>query len=237
MPALSRFTESLWTLDTVHEMHEFLSFTSGQAGLTALAADAGATAGVIAGRGGILGLVSGAVANNEVGVWTTNAMYALAADKPLSYRTLVKLQEGGANTANVLFGFASNAGADLLLDAGGGPRTTGTILAVYKNSGDANWRAIAQNGSSKMLSATTNPVGGAITQDVQIFILDNDGTTAKFGFAVNGEKLRDPVTGQPLRLSVPIAGAAALQMVCYLKAGSASGDAVQVDAMYGAQRR
>src|SRR5262245_60991544 len=151
MPSQSRFTSELWELDTAHELYDFQALVTGT--ITTLAADAGAAAAVTAGgKGGLLGMTTGATLNNEVGAWTANATYVLTADRPLSFRALLALTQGGANSANVFVGFASAPAADLMGDGGAGPRATGTLVGIYKNATDTAWRAIAQNGASRSLA-------------------------------------------------------------------------------------
>lgn len=103
--------------------------------------------------------------------------FLFAANKPLDFQAIVQATEDDTNQNNLFVGLADGVAADLLVNDGAGPKTSGTMLAFYKVDGGLNWNVIASIGSTQTkveLSAANtltkkSYVGsGAATQRLQI---------------------------------------------------------------------
>lgn len=235
---LARFTAPLWDLDTFYFFRDFENFTTATDGLTSQT-DLGPPASTVAagdGAGGVVVLTTGALDNNEAAIRSTNELWLAANDKPLYARAALQYTEAAVNAANVFFGFASAAGADLLLDNGGGPRASGSIIGIYKVDGGTVWRAQSRNGTTVQDSISTTTAGGVAYQTLEVEVADYDGVTASVTYRVDGQLLKDS-QGTIIRHTFPYVGATEMNLVAYAKAGTAVSQAVNVDFVYGSARR
>ncbi len=62
-----------------------------------------------------------------------------AANKPIRFETRLKFSEVSTNTCNVIAGLTDGVAANLLVNDGAGPKTSGTTLAFFKKDGNLNW--------------------------------------------------------------------------------------------------
>ncbi len=234
---LNRFTRWLFDLDTPCYFNDYKFFTTATNGVSSLAADSGATVAAGATRNGVCICTTGATDNNEAAVFETNAMYTLLANKPISGRALFQYTEAATNAANVFVGFASAPGANLLQDNGAGPRTSGTIIGIYKVDGATVWHAYSRS-NSIVIDTTTNKTAGTASayNDVEIIIGDWDGTSVEVGFKIDGEYLRD-TNGATFNHRVAVASATIAAFTAYVKDGSGTGEVLNVDWHYSAQAR
>lgn len=233
---ISRFTSDLNDLDTFHYFNDFPNFTTATDGVSSLAADIGATVAAGSTRSGVAVLTTGATDNNEAAVFTTNALFTLLANKPIYARGKLQYSEAATNAANVAFGFASSFGADLLVDNGGGVRTTGTSILIYKIDGGTVWRCSSRNGSNVTDTVSTTTAGGSAQSDFEIEIGDWDGVSMQCTYKVDGAYLKDS-NGITIKHTILISGATIASVGAYVKAGSGSSEVLNVDVIYGAQLR
>ena len=197
---------------------------------TSLAADAGTSVAITAGAaGGVLALTTGATDNNEAAAFTTTSLFVPAANKPLYCEGLVQWAEANVSAANVFFGLASSPGANLLVDDGAGPRTTGTVIGLYKVDGGTVWRCVTRNGTAVADSVSTATAGGAVAQRLSIEIIDETPTKATVVFRVDGQLLRDATTNLPIKHDLTLASIAAAALVADVTAGSANSEVLSVD--------
>lgn len=236
MPYLNRFTAPLTDYDTFHVVNDFAVFATGTLGWTSLAADVGATVAAGSTRSGVVVLTTGGTDNNEAAVYTTNAPWLAIANKPIYGRFTAQYSEANTSAANVLLGFASSPGANLLVDDGGGVRTSGSIIAVYKIDGGTVWRCHTRNGSSSTDTVSTTTAGGSAYSQIEIEARDYDGVNMQVEFRVDGVVLKD-TNGLPIRHYMPISGAAQMSAIGYIKAGSGTSEVLNVDHIYAAQLR
>lgn len=179
----------------------------------------------------------GSVADNdEAYLGQTAAAFLLAANRGLCGDFLVQFTEANTNAANVAVGFASSIGANLIVDDGGGMRTSGTILAIYKVDGETVWRCVSRNGSSATVSQSTTTAGGSDYQHLSIQVVDWTPTTAEVVFLCNDLYLRDS-NNIVIRHTIALSGASQMGAFAGVKNGSTSLETLNVDYIGAAQTR
>ncbi len=189
--------------------------------------------------GGILAVVpsDGSVADNDEGyVASANAVFLLAAGKPIYGESLIKYAEANTNAANIAFGFASGVAANLLVDDGGGMRTSGSVIAIYKVDGETVWRCVSRSSTTVTVTQSTTTAGGSSYQTLSIEVVDRDPVYCTVVFKVDGQYLRD-VNNQVIRHSLPFASASQMQLFVGVKNGSTSLETLNVDYIGAAQTR
>lgn len=237
----NNFTADLADLATFKVFNHFQNFTTAQDGFTSLAADIGTTVAVGDGRAGIAVLTTGAVANNEALLRTTNEVFLMATRAPLYARCRLQYTEATTNDAAVYFGFMDAMGANLLVDTTGLPKATFTGAGIYKRMETTVWRTVTSNGVYATVgvdNASGLTSGGSAYQVLEI--IGEEGLSAvdvTFTFKVNGEYIQDPTTRQTLRHTVLLASTTEMHLGVYVKAGAGgASEVVNVDYIYGAQR-
>lgn len=227
--------------DTLSLASDFHNFTTAQDGWTSLVADATTSAAVGDARGGILALATGATDNNEAMVRSTNEIFLPTASRPSFCRARINLTEANTDDANFFFGFASAAGANLLVDDGGDPRTSGSIFGIYKSDGDTVWHCYSRNGTTSTDTTTTiaNHMASGTYQELEVRIEEFSTTQCVVTFLVDGLYLRDDtVYAYPVTHRVAYASLTEMNFVaCYIKAGSANSEVPNVDWAIAAQVR
>jgi len=207
---------------------------------TALAADAGVTAPAILTTlpGGWITMGDGVTAQNEVDIYNTNTAFLVANNRPLLGEARIQYAEAATNQANVCFGFADSANfSDILLDAGGGPRTSGNQLLIYKVAGGTVWRAQARNGTAFSDSISSTTAGGTNPQTLRIEVKDMSTTQATVYYTVDGVPLRDAQSGMVINHQLNISGSALMRLGLYLKGGSVTAETLTADYLCGYQVR
>lgn len=180
--------------------------------------------------GGVIRLTNDTAADNdEIYVASTNANYILAAGKNLYGEARIQFSESNTDDANVAFGFASSVGANLIVDDGGGMRTSGTILAIYKVDGGTRWTCVSRNGSTVFTNTSSTTAGGSAFQTLGVEVVELLSTTCTVVFKCDGDILKDATTGQPIRHQLPYSGATAMQVFVGQKNGSANNELTSVD--------
>jgi hypothetical protein len=233
---LNRYTPALETLDTVHIFDDFFWYVTAHQ-WTSLAADTTPTLTIPDAVNGLLRLFTDTTDNNEVAVRSTAELFKVGTNRNIYGRVKLQYAENDTNKANVLAGFASAIGANLLVDNGAGPRVTGDILAIYKVDGGTVWRCISQVNGTATITASTKTAGGTAAQVLEIEANDWDGVSMQVTFKVDGEYLKD-TNGYVIRHTVAIASATEMNIGVYVKTGGgAGGETVDVDHIYGSQNR
>src|SRR5262245_32211208 len=215
--------------DNFDYWQDFYNFTSGSDGVTSLAADAGSSAAVADGAGGVLTLGSGATLNNEAAVRSTQALWLPANNRPVVAEARLQYAEAATNQANVAFGLADAAGADLLVDGGAGPKVTGTQALIYKVAGGSVWRCQARNGTQVSDSISGTSAGGSNYTTLRVELKDMSTTQATVTYQVDGVPLRDSLSGLQINHQLNYSGALIMRLICYLKAGSATAEGLALD--------
>lgn len=200
----------------------------------------GGTAAVGDAVGGILTLLSSAASdtdNDENWLATINELFTCGAGKAIEGAALLKFTEAATSAGNVFFGFASAIGANLLVDDGAGPRTSGNIIGIYKVDGGTVWRCVTRwgNTTSVLDSVSTTTAGSSAYQTLQVSIADGGSAgTSVVTFQVNGQTLKDS-NGSDITHYFPNASATEMQFGAYVKQGSATAESVLIDKWFASQ--
>lgn len=239
MANLNRFTAPLWDLDV---FHVFDDFWMDQTDLTFVdtVTDSGSVAIGDATRGiATLTPSDGTVADNdEVYLASANELFLFAAGRPIYGRCRLQFTETASGVYNAAFGFQNAVGANSLIDDGGGPKVSGSTLAIAKIDGETVWRLYtACNGVSTTTKSQTT-AGGSAYQVLEIFCEDvGDGVNMRVLAKVDGEYLKD-ANGYVIRHTVAIASATEMQVFAGAKLGAATNnDVLLVDYIYAHQAR
>ena len=229
--------EAALLMDQVHGFHDdfqgFLTATS-TAKYTVVTVTDGSVLQVDSAPGGvnIKSAVASAAGDEDCYLARESESFLFAAGKPLHFRARVQATEDDTNQNNLIVGLVDAVAADLLVSAGAGPKTSGTMLAFYKVDGGLNWWIIASIGSTQtkveLNAANTDKytksgpfVGsGAADQTLEILFCPKTSTKADVIYKINGEtvyKLTDWV----------FTSATDVQAVCGCKDGDA-GDEVTI---------
>jgi hypothetical protein len=222
-----------------HHGSDFCNFVTAQDGWTSLVADAGTSAAVSDAANGVLALGTAATDNNEVMVRSTAETYLVAAGRSIHGRWRIQFSEANTDDANIAVGFASAAGANLLVDDGAGPRTSGNQFLIYKVDGETVWRVQARNGSEVETYTTESTAGGSSYQELEIDIVEESTTEVLVSFKLNGSFLTDAAyPGTPIRARINIASSTEMNLVVgYAKAGGANAETLNIDYAHGYQTR
>lgn len=226
--------------DTFVLASDFLNFATGTDGWTSLTADGG-TVSVGDARGGIVAFATGATDNNEVALYSTNELFLPTASRPCFCRARINFTEANTDDGNLFFGFASAAGANLLVDDGAGPRTSGSIFGIYGADGDTAWSGYTRNGATTTTTAsqTTKGASAGVYQEFEVRIEEFSSTQCSVTFLVDGMYLRD-TTSYANVIVHRVAYASLTEMnfvACYIKAGDTNSETPNVDWAVAAQTR
>ncbi len=145
------------------------------------------------------------------------------------------------NQAAVAFGLSSVVSTSLLTTTTGVPVNSFSGALMYKQSGDTYVRAITSNSTTQTLNASaqsSQPATAANYQSWRLEGRDVDGSNMEVTFFLNDAPLLDQTFHRPIKQTVAIASAAAMNLVLMLKnVGGANSEVLNVDYIYGAQRR
>lgn len=238
MSNINRFTAPLMDLQTVYVWDDFTADQSDLFWVDTIT-DTG-TALVGDEVNGVITLTpsDGTVADNdEVYLATANELFLFGTNREIYGRFKFRFTETTATIYNVGCGFMNAVGADSLVDNGGGPKTSGSTLAVYKTDASGVWKmASATNGTATTSTSTATAVT-ATDYVVELMCKDWDATSMIFTAKVNGEYLKDS-NGLVIRHTVLIASATEMQAWIGAKLGAATNnDTTKVDYAYAAQTR
>lgn len=201
----------------------------------------GGTAAVGDAVGGVLTLLSSAASdtdNDENWLATINEVFLCGAGKALEAKAYLRFAEAATSAGNVFFGFASAIGADLLVDNGAGPRTSGNIIGIYKVDGGTVWRCVTRWGSTTNVldSISAATAGSSSYQTLGVHVADGGASgTSTVSFSVNGVLLKDATSGQDIVHYFPNASATEMQLGLYVKQGSATAESVLLDKWMASQ--
>jgi hypothetical protein len=234
---LARYVQPLKDIDT---MYVFDDFTGDQSDITAVdtVTDIG-TVSVGDGANGVAALVpsDGTVADNdEAYLATPNELYRFAANREIYGRFRVQFTEANADDANVAVGFMNAVGANALIDDGGGPKVSGSTLAIYKVDGSNVWKCASACNGVSTVSTSTKAAGGAAYQELEIVCKDWDGVNMRVLFRVDGDYLRD-ANNNVITHAVAVANSTEMQMFAGVKNGGANLETLNLDYWFGSQTR
>ncbi len=192
--------------------------------------------------GGVITLApsDGTVADNdEIYLTTINEVFLCGAGCDIEAAARIKFSEANTDDANVFFGFASAAAAaNFLVDDGGGPRTSGNVIGIYKIDGGTVWRCVTRWGSTTSVtdSVSTATAGGTAWQRLGVSIKDGGSVGSQtVVFTLDGQALKDSTTGADIIHSFPTASATEMQLVLAAKNGGANNEAIKMDKWFASQ--
>lgn len=237
MGNISRFTADQGEIDTVHFFDDFRFYTTVHNGWTSLAADTTPTLTVGDAVNGVLALFTDTTDNNEVAIRSTAELFKFGVNREIYARFKIQYAEGDTNKANVMVGFMSALAANSITDNGGAIRASGSIAAIYKLDGGTVWRCHTANNSVATDTITAKTAGGSAAQILEIFGKEQDTANMTFTFKLDGDYLKD-TNNNVIRHTVAIASATEMHIGVYCKTGGgAGGETVNVDHIYGSQKR
>lgn len=187
----------------------------------------------VAGKVAIKSAAASAAGNEDCYLVKEPEAFLLAANKPLIFEARVQATEDDTNQNNLIVGLTDAAAADLLVNDGAGPKTSGTTLAFFKVDGGLNWwvhSSLSTTQTSVELNATnsldkTAHVGsGSTYQTLRIEFLPKNSTQADVLFYIDGVHVYT-VT------DFVFTSATEMQCVCGCKDGDA-GDEVTINLDY-----
>ena len=239
MANLNRFTAALNELDTVRVFDDFVF---DQSDITAV--DTVTDSGTVAMGDDVNGVATltpsdGTVADNdEAYLATPNEIFKFGTNREIYGRFKFRYTEVTANKVNIAVGFQNAVGANSIVDDGGGLKTSGSTLGIYKIDGSDSLLRVVSACNGTATTTTTNKTVAAATDYVaEILCKDWDGTSMQVLFKVNGDFLKDS-NGVVIRHTVAIANATEMQMFAGVKLGAATNnDTLLLDYWYGAQTR
>lgn len=208
---------------------DFYEFTTGDL-FSSLAADSGATVAVGDAAGGIITLTTGATNNNEAAVFTTKEVFKFANNKPFSGVFRVQYTEAATNAANVFIGFADAIGADLLIDDGGGTKSSYSGACFYKVDGGTVWICQSSVGTTRTTTTLnaagsrdgiSKTAGGSSYSVFRIDVVSTSSTEAQVSFFIDGILVAVH--------SLTVTSATEMQAGVYVKAGTAASQTTLVD--------
>ena len=241
MANFANYPQFLAEKDTFSIASEFNNFTTGQDGWTSLVVDGGTSVAVNDAAGGIATLTTAATDNNEVMVRSTTALFLPVAGKPLFCRVRFTHTEANTDDVNLFIGFASSAGANLLVDDGAGVRTSGSVFGIYKIDGGTVWRTHSRNGSTATDTVTqsSNNMTSGVYHELELQIQDFSANQCVVTYLLDGVYLRDNTSyANVIADRVSYSSLVVMNFVaCYCKAGGATSEVPLVDWALAAQVR
>lgn len=186
--------ESVWFED--HFMG-FLTATSTDKYTVVTAVD-GTVLQIDSAPGGVAIKSAAATAGNEDCYLVREAeTFKLAADKPLLFKAIVQATEDDTNQNNLIVGLTDGAAANLLVNDGAGPKTSGNTLCFYKTDGSLNWKVYGRDDAdadvfnieltaANSLDGVAHVGSGTAKQRMEIEFLPKSSTLADVIFSIDG---------------------------------------------------
>lgn len=208
---------------------EFNEFVTGDLG-TSLAADAGSSVAVGDEVGGVITITTGGTDNNEAMWKSTKELFKFANNKPLVFEARVQFTEANTDDANVFVGLADAAGANLMVDDGGGSKSSYSGVAFLKVDGATRWSIQSSVGSSKTttdltatnsIDKTAKTAGSSSYQTLRIEFIPISSTEADVNFWIDGVQVG--------KHSLTYTSATEMQAALYIKAGGSNSEVLKAD--------
>lgn len=207
---------------------------------TTLEADDNATVAIATGsnvEGGVVQLLPTTDDEEEAGIFTTNEMFIFAADRPIHAYGRIQYSEANTDDANVAFGLADAAGANLLSDAGGGDNIGNSGALIFKVDGETVWRCASENNGTVIENQSNTTAGGSSYQELEIRVSAVDARFVEITYFVDNVQLTDSTTNAPILHRLAYASATQMDFGAYCKQGSTNSETVNIDALGCWQRR
>jgi hypothetical protein len=190
------------------------------------------------GAGGLLTVgTEDSTDEDEVLLESTQEIFLFAANKPIVYETRAKHVEVNTDDANIFYGLMNAAGADAMVDAGGGPKSSFSGFGFYKVDGGTRWQAIASVGTGRTtvdLTAALSINGVAQTVDTSFHVfriefMPYNSTNAKVDFFIDEAHVAS--------IDLVYTSATEMQVVAVVKNGGANPEVATIDYIGCFQKR
>lgn len=200
---------------------------------TDVSADTGAAPSMAADGESAVILTTGGTDNNECYL-TSNLTLDLAVGQQVLLEAKVKATEANTDDLNFIFGLMSGAGANALLDDGGGPAASYSGAVFFKVDGGTVWNVESSVGSTQTTSATSYTSSQSTYQLLRILIDVVSATEAEVSFAVGQSggsffRLVTDTNNMPIKHTLDPTSFAAAKVVVGCKAGGANSETPRVD--------
>ena len=182
----------------------------------------------------------GTVADNDEVYLQTKELFKIAAGKPLMAGIYLQFTEAATNAANVMFGFMDAPTANAIVDNGAGPKTTFSGAVIYKVDGQNLWQCAYSDGAVQTFSGLLNvatalnrvaqTAGGAAWVKLEVEIIPTAGGLCDVAFTINDVCVFK-------MLDRTFANATEMALFVGAKNGSANQETINVDWIYGLQKR
>jgi len=179
-------------------------------------------------------LTTGATDNNECYL-TSVRTFDLAVGKQLVFEAAVKFTEANTDDANILVGIVSEAGANTLLDNGGGPPADYSGAVIYKVDGGTQWNCESSVGTAQTTTATGYAASGQTGYQllrIQVDPVSASEAEVTFSIGQEGGNFYRQVTdtnGLLVKHTVNTGTFAAAKAVVGVKAGGAASETPRFD--------
>lgn len=186
-------------------------------------------------------LTTGATDNNEAYL-DTNRVWDVVADKPITIDMKMKYTEANTDDANILMGLMSAAGANALLDNGGGPAASYSGAVFFKADGDTVWSVETSVGGTQTTTVTDEAAGSSTYSIFRIEIRPIDSTRAEVVFSIGQsggsyfKQCRD-ANGDLIRHEITYTSFAAAPLCLGVKAGDTNSETPRWDYVRVSQRK
>lgn len=139
--------------------------------------------------------VASAAGNEDTYLVREAETFLPADDKPLVFEALVQATEDDVNQNNLFVGLTDGAAANLLVNDGAGPKTSGTTLAFFKKDGGLNWwvhvslsttQQSVELNAANSLDKTAHVGSGSAKQRLRIEFQPKNSTQADVEFYIDG---------------------------------------------------
>lgn len=172
-------------------------------------------------KGGWLNAVTDVNDNDEVYVASQAESFLFEASKPVWFEAQVELTEAATNKANILVGFVDVAGANSLLDNGGGPPASYSGAVWFKVDSGTVWQFETSNAGTQSTTTSAGAFASATTYRLGMIFDPNDGITGKVTPYLNG-------TAGTVK-DITLASLTEMHLCFGVKAGSAAAETLKVD--------
>lgn len=189
-------------------------------------------------KGGILSITQDATDNDEIYWATTNKLFKFVAEKPIVFETRIQWAELATSANNIMVGLISTAGANTLIDDGGGPVASASMAVIYKVDGGTVWRCRSQIGAAVGQTDTISgsTAGGTAYQTLRIECIPYSSTKVRIDYFLDGVQLLD-VNGKPISHDLTYTNAVEMLAFVGSKTGGANAEVLLVDYVAGYQQR
>lgn len=216
--------------------NDFINFTTAQDGWSSLAADTTVTVTAGDAAHGILAIDISNTDENEGSVFTTKEVFKFADKKTMVFET--KIGFTAATTANVAVGFTDAVGANLMQDAGAGPKASGSMAIIYRqDDAGTKWRCRSQIGAAVGKSDSLSSTAAGGDQVLKIEVKPVSSTVAEITYWCDGVQLKDDTTGVAIKHLLTYTNATEMQAFVYAKTGGSAALVVNVDYIAASQLR